>query len=380
MSKRKFEDDTNSDDSNKKEKTEFVQTVTLSDNIYDIDDYEVKPIDISQIIGDWKEFVRTLGFQKVFFSELGNPDSSKREKPLVLPVVHKSEKGLGLSHSVHPSPHIADAQVFPDILDIYKSDKNFYIMFPMKVTESFMYPLGNFQRQFPAKKDGSQNQNFCPQDEHDDLKTKFKFTMCYNTSAPNANYSVKDPVATEALNWLQSYEIELRKIMPDLKPKFCNDRNDKLEASWAPFMAIPPEVKKAKGVDHFDFTPINKHLAAFQGKKTHIYKGSVPTFRLNPDYNQSEDSKPLIVIPEEEQHAYELENDYHLIGIKVNRKVHGNLVVDLAFRICLEAGYEGAPGLNWYDQAKPRPILMTKEELFNRDQNPLKTFESKLWK
>jgi len=375
MSKRKFEED-NSYDDPIQEKKPFVQTVTLSDSIYDTDDYEVKPVDIKQEITDWKEFTRTLGFHKVFFSELGHPDPSKREKPLILPEVHRSEKGLGLSHSVYPSPHIANAQVFPDILEMYKSEKNFYIMLPMKLTEAFMYPIGNFQRQF------SQEQNFCPQDEHDSIATKFKFSMCYNNSAPNANYSVKDPVACEGLNWLQSYEIELRKIkgMQDLKPKFCKERNNNLEVNCSPFVAIPPDVKKAKGVENFDFTPIHKYLAAFQSKKTHLYKGSVPGLRLNPDYNKTEDSKPLILIPEEEQHAYQLENDYHLVCFKANRKVHSNLVIDLAFWISLEAGYEGSPGSHWFDQAKPRPILMTKEELFNREQNPLKTFESNLWK
>lgn len=340
----------------------------ITDGLYDTCGWANDPVDISASMANWKDFTHLLGYNHVWFSELGHPDPARRDVPLLTDKVVVSDTKN--SYTVFPPISIAQGQTFPANVGMVKG-KSFYVLMPFRLSDAFMYPLGNYKRQFP-KKDGKTSSNYCPQTKFE-LKKQLKYSYCYNTSAANASFAIKDPVSEEALRWLSSYEEEMAKIFTNNKSmlgtKFRAENNKYLEATWSPFQDAPKE-------GDVDFTPIHEEFAELQNSKT-VQFMPPRMFRLNPKFALDDTKEPLISVPVEEQHAYELEGDIHLICFKVNRAAGKDktLCVDLHHVIALEAGYDSVPSKTWFNLAQQRTPTLTKEELFEIKPKPLREFK-----
>jgi hypothetical protein len=354
-------------DNNKNQKLDL----SLNLDLYDNCSWANKPIDITASMNAWKEFTHLLGYDHVWFSELGHPDSSKRDVPLLLPEVITSEAGL--SFSVNPQQSIAQGQRFPAIADVYIG-KSFYVMMPLRLSEAFSYPLGNYQRQFPPNKNGKPSKNHCPQTKNAIEENKLKYSYSFNTSAQDANFSIKDPISEEGMKWLQAYEEEYQRVCQPLKhqvgTKFGKTGDRYLEATWTPFIE-----SKASDLDEKDLYIIHEEFADFQNKRKYTFN-PIKGFRLNPARGGDANEPTLISVPSHEQHAYEQSGDIMLPVFKVSRfaGINKTICVDLHHLIYLESGYEGLPSEDWFNQASARLMIMTPEELYKRKQNTLKIY------
>jgi len=365
--KRKLsDDDFYESESYTRQKIDEDQQLLLQNDVYDSCGWANKPIDIKAQMDAWKEFSHLLDHDHVWFSELGLPNDPNREVPLLLPKLHPTTTGK--STSVLPPSSIASGQKFPEIANVYVG-KPFYIMMPMKLSTAYMYPLGNFGRQVSP----NAKENPFPQDV-DDIK-KIKYNYCYNTSAAHSNFSIKDPISQEAMKWLALYEEEFSRICKPLGievgSKFSVPNNHYFDVSWSPFRPIDSK----KELSEYDFKPIHETFKKFQENKKF---GFFPPmmFRLNPERANDSNVSPLLLVPPEEQHAYELENDIHLIVFKVDRVagLKKQICVDLKYVISLEDGYEGLPSEDWFQQAKKREPTLTPEQLYVRTQIPYKQY------
>lgn len=339
----------------------------LQESLYDTGAWAVQAVDITTDMQHWKEFSHELGYKNVWFSELGHPDPTKRESPMFDGTVTPSSSGL--SNAVGICPGIPHGQRFPPIANVHIG-KSFYIMMPFKLSDAFMYPLGNYKRQMHPSKNGKTT-NHNPQRE-DQIRLGLKYTMSFNSSAANCAFSVKDPVSNEALRYLGIMEEVIRQTIPakyKLGVKFSNPENMNFDVKWSPFQEIRENEDKTK----IDFTPIHESFKAFQAQQEHKFVPPV-MLRLNPYYNAVEGAEPLISVPVEEQHAWEVPGNMFLVVFKMSRFAGKDLTlsVDLHHTIALGPGYHGLPGKDWFDQARDIPIPLTKEELFVRQQHPLR--------